>query len=83
MAQWPKRRPSNPFSTINPHAAGIDIGATHHVVAVSPDRDPTAVRMFRTSVVTYTRSPTGCMPSASRPWQWNPQGVMDSRVRDP
>ena len=40
MAQRPKRRASNPFSTINPHAAGIDIGATHHVVAVSPDRDP-------------------------------------------
>ena len=36
MAQRPKRRPSNPFSTIIPHAAGIDIGATHHVVAVSP-----------------------------------------------
>ena len=39
-----KRRPSSPFSTINPYAAGIDIGATHHVVAVSADRDPTPVR---------------------------------------
>jgi transposase len=48
MAQRPKRRPSNPFSTINPHAAGIDIGATHHVVAVGPDRDPTPVRTFCT-----------------------------------
>jgi hypothetical protein len=35
-------------STINPHAAGIDIGATHHVVAVGPDRDPTPVRTFCT-----------------------------------
>jgi transposase len=43
-----KRRPSSPFSTINPHAAGIDIGATHHVVAVGADRDPTPVRTFRT-----------------------------------
>jgi transposase len=48
MAQRPRRRPSNPFSTINPHAAGIDIGATHHVVAVAPDRDPTPVRTFST-----------------------------------
>src|SRR3954463_2671942 len=48
MAQRPKRRPSNPFSTINPHAAGIDIGATHHVVAVGPDRDATPVRTFCT-----------------------------------
>ena len=48
MAQRPKRRASNPFYTINPHAAGIDIGATHHVVAVAPDRDPTPVRTFCT-----------------------------------
>ena len=46
MAQRPKRRQSNPFSTINPHAAGIEIGATHHVVAVASDRDPTPVRTF-------------------------------------
>ena len=48
MAQRPRRRPSSPFSTINPHAAGIDIGATHHVVAVAADRDPAPVRTFRT-----------------------------------
>jgi transposase len=48
MAQRPKRRASNPFSTINPHAAGIDVGATHHVVAVAPDRDPSPVRTFCT-----------------------------------
>jgi transposase len=47
MAQHARRRP-NPFFTINPHAAGIDIGATHHVVAVAADRDPTPVRTFRT-----------------------------------
>lgn len=33
---------------INPHAAGIDCGATDHFVAVPPDRDPTPVRSFRT-----------------------------------
>jgi transposase len=48
MAQHRKHRHSSPFSTINPHAAGIDIGATHHVVAVAADRDPTPVRTFRT-----------------------------------
>jgi transposase len=36
------------LSTIHPHAAGIDIGATHHVVAVESDRDPSPVRTFRT-----------------------------------
>ena len=48
MAQRPKRRQSNPFATINPHAAGIDIGATQHVVAVAVNRDATPVRTFRT-----------------------------------
>jgi hypothetical protein len=48
MAQRPKRRPWNPFSTINPHAAGIDIWAMHHVVAVSQDGDPTPVRTVST-----------------------------------
>jgi transposase len=28
--------------------AGLDVGATAHVVAVAPDRDPTPVRAFRT-----------------------------------
>jgi transposase len=48
MAQRPTHRQANPFSTINPHAAGIDIGATHHVVAVAAERDPMPVRTFRT-----------------------------------
>jgi transposase len=48
MAQRPTYRPSKSFPTINPHAAGIDIGATHHVVAVAANRDSTPVRTFRT-----------------------------------
>ena len=36
------------LSTINPDAAGIDVGATFHVVAVPPDRDERPVRTFRT-----------------------------------
>ena len=40
-----KRRPSH-LATINPHAAGIDIGAQEHWVAVPPDTDPQPVRRF-------------------------------------
>jgi transposase len=36
------------LSTINPDAAGLDIGATFHVVAVPRDRDDRPVRTFRT-----------------------------------
>src|SRR6266446_6852230 len=32
---------------INPNAAGIDVGAKQHLVAVSPDRDPQPVRTFQ------------------------------------
>src|SRR5262249_55018097 len=48
MAQRKKARRTHPFSTIHPCAAGIDIGATAHVVAVPPERDPAPVRTFRT-----------------------------------
>jgi transposase len=35
------------LSTINPHAAGIDIGSQFHVVAVPADRDDEPVRTFQ------------------------------------
>jgi len=35
------------LSTIRPHAAGIDVGATFHVVAIPPDQDDRPVRTFR------------------------------------
>src|SRR5438128_930747 len=41
-------RSSGRLSTINPDAAGIDVGSTFHVVAVSGDRDDKPVRTFRT-----------------------------------
>src|SRR3989454_3113060 len=41
-------RSPRPLSTINPDAAGIDVGATFHVVAVPADRDEEPVRTFRT-----------------------------------
>ena len=42
--------PSLPASLqhLNLNAAGIDIGATAHFVAVPPDRDPQPVRQFAT-----------------------------------
>jgi transposase len=42
----PSKRVSQGFSFVHPHAAGIDIGATFHIVAVSPECDPTPVRRF-------------------------------------
>ena len=39
---------SGRLSTIHPHAAGIDIGSTFHVVAVPSDREDRPVRTFRT-----------------------------------
>ena len=41
-------RSSGSLSTINPNAAGIDVGSTFHVVAVPGDRDDRPVRTFRT-----------------------------------
>src|SRR3989441_2086892 len=41
-------RSSGRLSTINPDAAGIDVGSTFHVVAVPGDRDDIPVRAFRT-----------------------------------
>jgi hypothetical protein len=41
------------FERIQPDAAGIDCGEKSHFVAVPTDRDPQAVREFRT----YRRSP--------------------------
>jgi transposase len=44
-----RRRTSSPvLERINPNAAGIDCGATTHVVAVPPDRDDEPVQSFRT-----------------------------------
>ena len=41
----PRRQP--PLSAIHPHAAGIDVGAESHVVAVPPACDPEPVRSFQ------------------------------------
>lgn len=54
MAKTAKRRSSKFNSTLRPRpkvcpdAAGIDLGATEHFVAVPPERDPQPVRSFTT-----------------------------------
>ena len=42
-----KRRRKNRLSTVNPNAAGIDVGSQFHVVAVPADRDEEPVRTFQ------------------------------------
>ena len=48
MSQTKRSRKSRDFSTVNPAAAAIDIGATIHVAAVGPNRDKEPVHTFRT-----------------------------------
>ena len=43
-----RKRRNRPAPTINPNAAGIDVGATEVYVAVPTDRDPEPVRTFAT-----------------------------------
>ena len=43
----PRARSSGRLSTINEHAAGLDVGSTFHVVAVRGDQDDQPVRTFR------------------------------------
>jgi len=48
MKPLPKRSAKSAnLPVVHPHAAGIDIGAQFHVVAVGADRDPKPVRSFR------------------------------------
>ena len=49
MAEKKRKRgkSSGQLSTINEHAAGLDVGSTFHVVAVRSDQDDEPVRTFR------------------------------------
>jgi len=42
-----QRRRNKRLSTVNPNAAGIDVGSQFHVVAVPADRDDEPVRTFQ------------------------------------
>jgi transposase len=48
MAQIKRSNRQRDLSPVHPDAAAIDIGATMHVAAVSPERDPEPVRTFGT-----------------------------------
>ncbi len=41
------RQPKRRLRAIHPGAAGLDVGATFHVVAVPPDRAEESVRTFQ------------------------------------
>ena len=43
-----RKRGRTALNRVNRSAAGIDCGASHHYVAVSPQRDPQSVRRFET-----------------------------------
>lgn len=42
-----QRRTRKSLPTVHAHAAGLDVGSTFHVVAVSPDATAEPVRTFR------------------------------------
>src|SRR3954463_12215273 len=48
MSQAKRSSRKRAMPPVHPHAAAIDIGATLHVAAVGPDRDPEPVRSFGT-----------------------------------
>src|SRR5450755_4375411 len=48
MVQTERPRSRREMPAVHPDAAAIDVGATMHVVAVPPDRDPEPVRTFGT-----------------------------------
>ncbi len=77
-------RSSGQLATINPNAAGLDVGSTFHVVAVPAGRDDQPVRTFRTfsgdlhrlaDWLEETGITTVAMESTSV--------YLDSRLRDP
>jgi hypothetical protein len=47
MSKEISMKKSSRMSVIHPHAAGVDIGAEFHVVAVPPDADAEPVRTFQ------------------------------------
>jgi hypothetical protein len=47
-------RSTGRLSTINPDAAGVDVGSTFHVVAVPADRDDRPVRTSEASALIFT-----------------------------
>jgi hypothetical protein len=79
------RRTSPPIlERINPHAAGIDCGATTHVVAVPPDRDDEPVQSFRTFTADLHRLAdwlVACGVISGSAEIWNRTGSRPLRIR--
>ena len=71
-----RRQSSGPLSTIHPAAAGIDIGATCHVVAVPPDRDDRPARTFRSFLTATWLALSGREKSSVRRWTGLALGVV-------
>lgn len=47
MGKAKRKNSKQTFAPVHPDAAGLDVGATFHVVAVAPDRDAEPVRTFK------------------------------------
>ena len=60
------------LSQLNLNAAGIDVGATSHFVAVPADRAEQPVESSRPSRRTCTVWRTGWPSAAWTPWSWSP-----------
>ena len=71
MSQTKRSRKSRDFSTVNPAAAAIDIGATIHVAAVGPNRDKEPVHTFRTFTDDLYRLADWFAGVGSGPWSWS------------
>jgi hypothetical protein len=73
MSKEISMKKSSRMSIVHPHAAGVDIGAEFHVVAVPPDADAEPVRTFQVSPATFIGCPIGSKPVTLRPSPWSPQ----------
>ncbi|EHN94163.1 hypothetical protein [Escherichia coli] len=58
---------SSRMSIVHSHAAGVDIGAEFHGVAVPPDADAEPVRTFNVSPATFIVCLTGSKPVILQP----------------
>ncbi len=74
----PERLPAQ-RSQVNLNAAGIDVGATSHFVAVPQDRAEQPVREFAAFTADYIAWRTGWPSAQWRPWSWSRLGCTGSR----
>ena len=74
MAKAKQSRRGREMSPVHAHAAAVDIGATLHVAAVGPDRDPEPVRSFGTFTADLHRMADWFERCGVRP-------ILDSRGR--